>query len=87
MPNDRGFDEYWGPLGANDKDMVELWDNREQIGEDKDLASLSPAVALEPLPAPSHRCAARQVSDFICPIIDADHYSIASFQTKYLHFP
>jgi len=41
VPNDRGFDEYWGPLGANDKGNVELWENRGQIGSDKELASLS----------------------------------------------
>jgi len=41
MPNAKGFDTYWGPLGANDKGFVELWDNNQALGEDKDLASLS----------------------------------------------
>jgi len=41
MPNAKGFDTYWGPLGANDRGYVELWENNNALGEDKDLASLS----------------------------------------------
>jgi len=41
MPNAKGFDTYWGPLGANDKGLVTLWDNGTALGDDKDLASLS----------------------------------------------
>lgn len=41
MPNQKGFDSYWGPLGANDAGHVVLHENNELIGKDEDLASLS----------------------------------------------
>ncbi len=41
MPNAKGFDYYWGPLGANDGGNVILHENNTLIGPDKDLASLS----------------------------------------------
>ena len=41
MPNAKGFDYYWGPLGANDRGLVKLWENNTNIGEDKDMASLT----------------------------------------------
>ena len=41
MPNAKGFDYYWGPLGANDRGLVRLWENNTNIGEDKDMASLT----------------------------------------------
>lgn len=41
IPNDQGFDTYWGPLGANDNGTVSLYDNREPIGVDSDMATLT----------------------------------------------
>lgn len=41
IPNDQGFDYYWGPLGANDRGAVTLYDNRKLIGVDRDMASLT----------------------------------------------
>lgn len=41
VPNDQGFDYYWGPLGANDNDIVYLWDNRDSIGPDRNMAGLT----------------------------------------------
>lgn len=41
MPNAKGFDYYWGPLGANDAGKVDLWEDNEALGEDRDLTSLS----------------------------------------------
>jgi len=40
-PNDQGFDYYWGTLGANDGGTVKLYDNRESIGVDRDMAGLT----------------------------------------------
>ncbi|KPK44084.1 MAG: N-acetylgalactosamine 6-sulfate sulfatase [Phycisphaerae bacterium SG8_4] len=41
VPNDQGFDYYWGTLGANDSGAVRLYDNRNPIGVDRDMASLT----------------------------------------------
>lgn len=41
VPNDQGFDYYWGPLGANDNGIVYLWDNRDSIGPDQNMAGLT----------------------------------------------
>ncbi|MEX1049583.1 MAG: sulfatase-like hydrolase/transferase [Akkermansiaceae bacterium] len=41
MPNAKGFDYYWGSLGANDDGRVFLWENNNALGQDQDLASLS----------------------------------------------
>jgi arylsulfatase A-like enzyme len=41
VPNDQGFDYYWGTLGANDNGTVKLHDNRRPIGVDSDMASLT----------------------------------------------
>jgi arylsulfatase A-like enzyme len=41
VPNDQGFDYYWGPLGANDRGTVYLWDNRDSIGPDSNMAGLT----------------------------------------------
>ncbi|MCK4293193.1 MAG: sulfatase-like hydrolase/transferase, partial [Planctomycetes bacterium] len=41
VPNDQGFDYYWGTLGANDGGAVKLYDNRQSIGVDRDMASLT----------------------------------------------
>ena len=41
VPNDQGFDYYWGTLGANDDGAVKLYENRQPIGVDRDMASLT----------------------------------------------
>jgi len=41
IPNDQGFDRFWGTLGANDNGTVKLYDNRQPIGVDRDMASLT----------------------------------------------
>ena len=41
VPNDQGFDYYWGTLGANDNATVKLYDNRQAIGVDRDMATLT----------------------------------------------
>ena len=41
MPLAKGFDDYWGPLGANDSGHVVLYEGNRLIGQDEDLASLS----------------------------------------------
>ncbi len=41
IPNDQGFDYYWGTLGANDNGTVSLYDNRKPIGIDRDMATLT----------------------------------------------
>lgn len=41
VPNDQGFDYYWGTLGANDNGAVRLYDNRNPIGVDRDMAGLT----------------------------------------------
>jgi arylsulfatase A-like enzyme len=41
VPNDQGFDYFWGPLGANDRGEVYLWDNLDSIGPDPDMAGLT----------------------------------------------
>lgn len=41
MPNAKGFDYYWGPLGANDAGHVVLYENNTLIGNDDDLGTLS----------------------------------------------
>jgi arylsulfatase A-like enzyme len=41
VPNDQGFDYYWGTLGANDGGAVKLYKNRQPIGVDRDMASLT----------------------------------------------
>jgi len=41
VPNDQGFDYYWGTLGANDSGGVKLYDNRQPLGVDRDMASLT----------------------------------------------
>ena len=41
VPNDQGFDYYWGTLGANDNGTVRLYDNRKPIGIERDMASLT----------------------------------------------
>ncbi|MHC4632323.1 MAG: sulfatase family protein [Planctomycetota bacterium] len=41
VPNDQGFDYYWGTLGANDSGAVKLYDNRQPIGVDRNMAGLT----------------------------------------------
>jgi arylsulfatase A-like enzyme len=41
VPNDQGFDYYWGTLGANDGGAVMLYDNRQPVEVDRDMASLT----------------------------------------------
>lgn len=41
VPKDQGFDEYFGPLGANDGGAVTLFRNREQIETTRDMGSLT----------------------------------------------
>ncbi|HUV67940.1 MAG TPA: sulfatase [Sedimentisphaerales bacterium] len=41
MPNAQGFDTYWGTLGANDNGHVVFHQNNQQIGNTKDMASLT----------------------------------------------
>jgi len=41
VPNSQGFDEYFGPLGANDAGRVRLWRNRKELAPSTDMAGLS----------------------------------------------
>ncbi len=41
MPNAKGFDYYWGTLGANDGGKVVFHENNERAGESRDMASLT----------------------------------------------
>lgn len=41
MPNAQGFDYYFGTLGANDDGRVVFHENNQQVGETKDMASLT----------------------------------------------
>lgn len=41
VPNAQGFDEYFGPLGANDGNKVTHWRNREKLDTSEDMAGLS----------------------------------------------
>ncbi len=40
VPNDQGFDHYFGTLGANDGGRVRLWRNREMLHVTDDMGSL-----------------------------------------------
>jgi arylsulfatase len=41
VPNDQGFDYYFGTLGANDSGRVRLWRNREALHQTDDMGSLT----------------------------------------------
>ncbi len=41
LPTDQGFDYYFGPLGANDRGSVGLFENRESRGSTEDMGSLT----------------------------------------------
>jgi len=40
MPNAQGFVYYFGPLGANDRGVVKLFHNNEEVGDTRDMAGL-----------------------------------------------
>jgi arylsulfatase A-like enzyme len=41
MPNDQGFDSYFGTLGANDKGSVTLYRDRKKLNSTSDMGSLT----------------------------------------------
>ncbi|NLE38226.1 MAG: sulfatase [Pirellulaceae bacterium] len=41
VPNDQGFDHYFGTLGANDHGRVRLWRDRKQLHQTDDMGSLT----------------------------------------------
>lgn len=41
MPNNQGFDYYWGTLGANDNGSVRFHENNQAVGNTRDMASLT----------------------------------------------
>jgi len=41
MPNNQGFDYYWGTLGANDNGSVRFHENNQAVGATQDMASLT----------------------------------------------
>ena len=41
LPNDQGFDDYFGTLGANDGGRVTLWRNKEKLYTTEDMGSLT----------------------------------------------
>lgn len=41
MPNAKGFDYYWGTLGANDNARVTFHENNKEVGKSQDMASLT----------------------------------------------
>lgn len=41
MPNAKGFDYFWGTLGANDNGRVVIHENNESVEETADMASLT----------------------------------------------
>lgn len=41
LPNDQGFDYYFGTLGANDGGRVTLWKNKQQLATTDDMGSLT----------------------------------------------
>ncbi len=41
MPNAKGFDYYWGTLGANDNAQVTFHRNNDEVGRSEDMASLT----------------------------------------------
>ncbi len=49
LPNDQGFDYYFGPLSANDSGRVTLYRNREELGVTTDMGSLTGSFTDEAL--------------------------------------
>ncbi|MEM9281488.1 MAG: sulfatase-like hydrolase/transferase, partial [Verrucomicrobiota bacterium] len=41
VPNAQGFDHYFGALGANDRNQVTLYNNREKLETTEDMAGLT----------------------------------------------
>jgi len=41
MPNAKGFDYYFGPLGANDGGMVSLYENNKHVEDTRDMGTLT----------------------------------------------
>ncbi|MEM7369680.1 MAG: DUF2961 domain-containing protein [Bacteroidota bacterium] len=41
MPNAKGFDYYWGTLGANDNEWMVYHHNNEEVGRTEDMASIT----------------------------------------------
>jgi len=41
VPNAQGFDHYFGPLGANDRNVVTFWKNRQELESSNDMAALT----------------------------------------------
>lgn len=41
VPNDQGFDYYFGPLGANDRGSVVIYRNRDSLYQTSDMGSLT----------------------------------------------
>jgi len=41
VPNDQGFDYYFGTLGANDRGIVKLYRNRDTLYTTKDMSVLT----------------------------------------------
>lgn len=41
IPNDQGFDHFFGTLGANDRGRVTLWRNRQKLRTTEDMGSLT----------------------------------------------
>jgi arylsulfatase len=41
MPNDQGFDSYFGPISANDPGKVGLWENRKFVAIEEDMGRLT----------------------------------------------
>jgi len=41
VPNDQGFDSYFGTLGANDRGVVQLYRNRDTLYTTKDMSMLT----------------------------------------------
>lgn len=49
VPNDQGFEHYYGTLGANDSGRVILYRNRTELGETRDMGSLTGSYTDEAL--------------------------------------
>ncbi len=49
LPNDQGFDHFYGTLGANDNGTVTLWRNRAELETTSDMGSLTKAYTDEAL--------------------------------------
>jgi len=41
VPNDQGFDVFWGPLGANDHGNMSIYDNRTFVYKEEDMSKVT----------------------------------------------